>query len=110
VECFKCGLMDYPSKNVKDFVAEFDLNCADLAQEVSVEKDSRIWPSIYKPSHSLFPRILSLPASVPPPISCLSSLAIGFLLTGDGYKGFSVQDQDVSLFGFANLTVTAIVI
>lgn len=47
---------------------------------------------------------------IPPSDLASVSLAIGFLLTGDGYKGFSVQDQDVSLFGFANLTVTAIVI
>jgi hypothetical protein len=31
--------MDYPRRNVEDFVAERDLNCADLAQEVSVEKN-----------------------------------------------------------------------
>ena len=39
VECFKWGLMGYPSRNMEDFVAESDLNCADLAQEVSVEKN-----------------------------------------------------------------------
>lgn len=38
----------------------------------------------------LFPRVLSLPATVPPSISCLSSLAIHFfLLGGDVYKRFS---------------------
>lgn len=26
VECFKCGLMGYPNKNMEDFVAESDLN------------------------------------------------------------------------------------
>ena len=31
--------MGYPSKNMKDFVAEIDLNYADLAQEDSVEKN-----------------------------------------------------------------------
>jgi hypothetical protein len=34
VECFKWGLMCYPSRNMKDFVTESDLNCEDLAQEV----------------------------------------------------------------------------
>jgi hypothetical protein len=29
---------------MKDFVAEYDLNCADLVQEVSVEKNFRMWP------------------------------------------------------------------
>jgi hypothetical protein len=31
MECFKWGLMDYPSRNMEDFVAESDLNCAELA-------------------------------------------------------------------------------
>jgi hypothetical protein len=31
--------MDYPSKHMKEFVAEIDLNCADVAQEDSVEKN-----------------------------------------------------------------------
>jgi hypothetical protein len=35
VECFKWGLMDYPSRNIEDFVAEWLV----LAQEVSVEKN-----------------------------------------------------------------------
>jgi hypothetical protein len=43
VECFKLGLMSYPSRNMQDFVAEYDLNCADLAQEVS-RKNFRMWP------------------------------------------------------------------
>ena len=39
------GLMGHPSMNVKDFVvAESDLYCADLAQEVSEEKDFSMWP------------------------------------------------------------------
>jgi hypothetical protein len=29
---------------MEDFVAENDLNCADLAQEMSVENNLRIWP------------------------------------------------------------------
>jgi hypothetical protein len=37
VECFKWGLMGYPGKNMEDFVTESDLNCADLAQDISVE-------------------------------------------------------------------------
>jgi hypothetical protein len=36
VECFKWGLMGYPGRNMEDFVTESDLNCVDLAQEVSV--------------------------------------------------------------------------
>jgi hypothetical protein len=43
VECFKCGSMDYHSRNMKDFVTENDLNFADLAQEVLV-KNFNIWP------------------------------------------------------------------
>jgi hypothetical protein len=31
--------MGYPSKNVKDFIAEIDLNGADLVQDVSVGKN-----------------------------------------------------------------------
>ena len=40
--CFKWGLMGYPSRNMEDFVAVSDLNCADLAQEVSV-KNFNMW-------------------------------------------------------------------
>ena len=43
MECFKWGLMGYPSRNMEDFVTESDLNCADLAQEVSVE-NFNMWP------------------------------------------------------------------
>ena len=32
--------MGYPKRNTEDFVAVSDLNCADLAQEVSMEKNS----------------------------------------------------------------------
>ena len=39
MECFKWGLMGYPRRNMEDFVAVSDLNCADLAQQVSVEKN-----------------------------------------------------------------------
>ena len=35
--------MGHPSRNMEDFVAESDLNCADLAQEVSVE-NFNMWP------------------------------------------------------------------
>jgi hypothetical protein len=34
VECFKCGLMGHPSRNMEDFVARSNLNCVDLAQEI----------------------------------------------------------------------------
>jgi hypothetical protein len=37
VECFKWGLMGYPRRNMEDFVADNDLNYADLAQSVLVE-------------------------------------------------------------------------
>ena len=43
MECFNLGLMGYPSRNMEDFAAEYDLNCVDLAQEVSV-KNFRMWP------------------------------------------------------------------
>jgi hypothetical protein len=35
------------SRNMEDFVAESDLNCTDLTQEVSVEKNFRMWPRNY---------------------------------------------------------------
>ena len=44
VECFKWGLMDHPSRNMEDFGAETDLNCVDLVQEVSAEKNVNMWP------------------------------------------------------------------
>ena len=43
VECFKWGLMGHPSRNMEDFVAGSNLNCVDLAQEVSKEKNFRMW-------------------------------------------------------------------
>ena len=43
VECFKWGLIGCPSRTMQDFVAESDLNCADLAQEISVEKNFSMW-------------------------------------------------------------------
>ena len=36
--------MAHPSKNMEDFVADYDLNCADLTQEVSEEKNFSMWP------------------------------------------------------------------
>ena len=36
MECFKCGLMGHPNRNMEDFAAKSYLNCADLVQEVSV--------------------------------------------------------------------------
>jgi hypothetical protein len=32
---------------MEDFVAESDLNCSDLAQEVSLEKNFSMWPRDY---------------------------------------------------------------
>ena len=43
MEYFKLGLMGYPSRNKETFVAMNDLNCADLDQEVSVEKNFSMW-------------------------------------------------------------------
>ena len=39
--------MGYPCRNMEDFVTESDLNCADMAQEVSVEKNFNMWPRDY---------------------------------------------------------------
>jgi hypothetical protein len=44
VEYFKWGLMGYPSRNMEDFVIESNLNCADLAQEISV-RNFKMWPT-----------------------------------------------------------------
>ena len=41
VECW--GLMSHPSRNMEDFVAGSNLNCVDLAQEISKEKNFRMW-------------------------------------------------------------------
>ena len=38
-ECIKWGLMDHRSRNLEGSGAECGLNCADLAQEVSEEKN-----------------------------------------------------------------------
>jgi hypothetical protein len=43
VECFKCALMGHPSRNKEDIVAGSNLNCVDLAQEISKEKNFRMW-------------------------------------------------------------------
>jgi hypothetical protein len=43
VECFKWGLIGHPSRNMKDFDARNNLNCVDLAQEISKEKNFRMW-------------------------------------------------------------------
>ena len=42
VDCFKWGLMGHPSRNMEDFVAGYNLNCVDLAQEISKEKNFSI--------------------------------------------------------------------
>ena len=36
--------MSHVSRNMEDFVAVSDLNCADLTQEVSMEKNFSMWP------------------------------------------------------------------
>jgi len=43
VGCFILDLMGYSSRTIEDFVTENDLNCVDLAQEISVENFD-IWP------------------------------------------------------------------
>ena len=43
VEWFKWGLMVHPSRYMEDFVAGSNLNCVDLAQEISKEKNFRMW-------------------------------------------------------------------
>jgi hypothetical protein len=42
-ECFKWGLIGHQYKNMEDIGAEDGLNCANLAQEVSVEKNFSMW-------------------------------------------------------------------
>ena len=44
VEYFKWDLIGYLNRYMEDFVAENDLNCVDLAQEVSAEKNVNMWP------------------------------------------------------------------
>jgi hypothetical protein len=39
VECFKWSLMGHPTRNMEDFVTGSNLNCVDLAQEISKEKN-----------------------------------------------------------------------
>jgi hypothetical protein len=43
VKSFKWGLMGHPSRNMEDFVDGSDLTCVDLAQEISKEKNFRMW-------------------------------------------------------------------
>jgi hypothetical protein len=50
--CFKWYLMNHPNRNMEDFVAESNLNCADLAQVFS-EEDFSMWPGIQYPVSSL---------------------------------------------------------
>jgi hypothetical protein len=42
--CFNLSLMCHPSRNMEDFVTGSDLNCVDLDQEVSEEKNFNMWP------------------------------------------------------------------
>ena len=43
MECFNWGLVGYPRRNIKDFVAEGDLNRGSLVLEVSEEKNFITW-------------------------------------------------------------------
>ena len=45
MECFKWGLMGYSRRNMEVIVAVSALNCANLAQEVSVDKNFSTWPT-----------------------------------------------------------------
>ena len=47
VVSLKWGLVGHPCRNMEDFVAESNLNCADLVQEVSVEKNFSMWHKDY---------------------------------------------------------------
>jgi hypothetical protein len=46
LECFKWVSMGHASRNLEDFVTESDLNCANLAQEDSVE-NFNMWPTVF---------------------------------------------------------------
>jgi hypothetical protein len=41
------GLVGHPSRNMEDLVAGSNLNCVDLAQEISKEKNFRMWHKDY---------------------------------------------------------------
>jgi hypothetical protein len=43
MECFKWGLMGHPRGNMKDFIAGSNLNGVDLDQDISKEKNFRMW-------------------------------------------------------------------
>lgn len=47
VESFKWVLMGSPSRNMKDFVAEIDLNCVVLAQYGLVEMNFSMHPRVF---------------------------------------------------------------
>jgi hypothetical protein len=43
MQCFKWGSNGHPSRNMEDLAAGSNLNCVDLAQEISKEKNFRMW-------------------------------------------------------------------
>ena len=47
MESFKWGLMGYRGRNMKDFVAEIDLNCVVLAQYGLVEMNFSMHPRVF---------------------------------------------------------------
>jgi hypothetical protein len=67
VECFKCGLMGHRGRNMEDFVAGSNLNCVDLVQKISKEKNFRMWHKdcfcgiLMKNVATFCPRLKSLP-------------------------------------------------
>jgi hypothetical protein len=67
VECFKWGLMGHPSRNMEGFVAGSNLNCVDLAQQISKLKNFRMQHKdcfcgiLVKNVTTFFPCLKSLP-------------------------------------------------
>jgi hypothetical protein len=54
--------MGHPKRNMEGFVAESDLNCVNLSQSVSVEKNFNMWPGILMKTITGFcPCLKSLP-------------------------------------------------
>lgn len=67
MECFKGSLVGYCSRNVENFLAESDLNYADMAQDVSVEKNftmcsrDNFGDNLVKNLTAFYPCLKSLP-------------------------------------------------
>jgi hypothetical protein len=67
VECFNWDLIGYPSRNMEDFVAENDLNCANLPKRLQWRRISVcgnrdcFWGILVKNVAALFHCLKSLP-------------------------------------------------